>query len=405
MPFELENENEFDLVNVLWLDALLRHQIYLLRVAGSVRNTMQDILQKTEAKIRMLVAGSLTGTKLDVRVRQANAVTKQLRVIRNKAWDEVEEFIVSEMRDLTVTEVKFLREALKFSVPVELSPAAPPDAVLRALTNTKPFEGRLLKDWAKRIRQQDIDRIENQIKIGIYQGESSDTIAKRIVGTAALQGRDGVTQITRNNAQAIARTSVIAFSDAARLEFLMLNQDIFTEELFVATLDSRTTIICQSLDGKLFALGIGPRPPLHWQCRSVRVAMVGAAAIGSRPAKPTTQKMLLREYAAKNNIKTVSSRDALPSGHKGKFDKFARSRIRQMVGRVPAKVTYSDWLKRQSVEFQNDVLGKTRATLFRKGGLKLEKFIDARGKEIPLAQLANKEAQAFRAAGLDLTAF
>ena len=76
-----------------------------------------------------------------------------------------------------------------------------------------------------------------------------------------------------------------------------------------------------------------------------------------------------------------------------------------MIGRIPAKVTYGEWLARQSVEFQDDVLGVTRGRLFRKGGLKLTKFVSRTGDEIPLSELARREADAFRAAGLDPTDF
>jgi hypothetical protein len=53
------------------------------------------------------------------------------------------------------------------------------------------------------------------------------------------------------------------------------------------------------------------------------------------------------------------------------------------------------------VDFQNDTLGITKAKLFREGGLNLDKFVNRNGDELTLAQLAEREAAAFRAAGLD----
>ena len=37
----------------------------------------------------------------------------------------------------------------------------------------------------------------------------------------------------------------------------------------------------------------------------------------------------------------------------------------------------------------------------RKGGLRLDKFVDKAGNEIPLSQLARTDRAAFKAAGLD----
>ena len=97
----------------------------------------------------------------------------------------------------------------------------------------------------------------------------------------------------------------------------------------------------------------------------------------------------------------MSSRGALPRGHRGAFDQYSRGRVRELTGQVPANVNYETFLRRQSVEFQEDVLGKTKARLFRRGDLSLDKFVNRRGDELTLQELARREAQAFRDAGLD----
>jgi len=51
--------------------------------------------------------------------------------------------------------------------------------------------------------------------------------------------------------------------------------------MFVATLDSRTTELCRSLNGRVYRLEDAPRPPLHRNCRSVLKADWGS----SRPTE------------------------------------------------------------------------------------------------------------------------
>jgi len=63
------------------------------------------------------------------------------------------------------------------------------------------------------------------------------------------------------------------------------------------------------------------------------------------------------------------------------------------IGRVPAKTNHDSWLRTQKSGFQNDVLGKAKADIFR-GGVKLDKFVDKRGAELTLPQLRKR-------AGLD----
>ena len=78
----------------------------------------------------------------------------------------------------------------------------------------------------------------------------------------------------------------------------------------------------------------------------------------------------------------------------------ARANIRSSLdGGAPAGQTYQQWLKRQPKEFQDDVLGPTKAALFRDGELSLDKFVDMRsGKPFDLAALKARESEAWAAA-------
>lgn len=102
---------------------------------------------------------------------------------------------------------------------------------------------------------------------------------------------------------------------------------------------------CQALDGRVFALGKGIRPPAHIGCRSTTTPLL----VG--------QTDILGDRAS-------------------------------AVGPVPAKTTYSEWLLGQSVQVQNDVLGIERARLFRKSQLTLDRFVDETGRYYTLDELA-----------------
>lgn len=395
--------------NEEWFDALIRHQIFLMSVSGSVRNEVIAILNRTERDVRAKIADQLarsTEGPTRANLLRARRLLDEIRDIRALAVGQVENLWVDRFRQLMDLEVVSTQKTLELVLPVLVETVLPAAGTLRALVREKPFEGKVLRGWAKRLAADDIDRISDQIQIGLTRGEPVRDIARRIVGSARLHGSDGVLQITRNFAATLTRTAVIHYSNAARSEFFLENQDIFTEERFVATLDARTTPICRSLDGKVFPIGEGPIPPLHYNCRSLRVAVIGAEAIGSRPFKATTERQLLEEFADRNGLRFApKSRAALPHGTKGRFDTFARQRTRELIGQVPARVTYEQWLRAQSTAFQDEVLGRTRARLFRRGGLKLDRFVNRVGDEIPLSELARREAAAFRAAGLDPSAF
>lgn len=390
--------------NAQYFDALIRHQIFLLRVSGSIRNEIYELLDATERDLRAQIRTRIRpgqGITRPVDVRRLEALLRALRATRLRSWDSVRARWVERLIEVANAEPEFLANALQTVSPVVINPNLPAPELLLAIVNERPFEGRILREWADDIQRADLQRIEDQIRIGLTQGESSANIARRVVGTASLRGRDGVTEITRRQAEAISRTAVNAITNQAKRAFYDVNSDVFDGELYVATLDERTTRICSSLDGQRFPVGEGPLPPLHFNCRSLRVPILDRVELGDRPAINVTQRQLLREYTESRNLRTVTRRADLPRGNKGRFDRFARTRKRQLIGQVPAKVSYQEWLGRQSNEFVDDVLGRTRGRLFREGNLPLTRFVNRAGDEIPLRELARREADAFRAAGLD----
>jgi hypothetical protein len=101
----------------------------------------------------------------------------------------------------------------------------------------------------------------------------------------------------------------------------------------------------------------------------------------------------------------VTRRADLPRGERTRFDEFARRQLRAATGTTIAAETYQTFLQRQPRWFQEDVLGRTKARLFREGNLPLDRFVDRAGNELSVAELARREAAAFRRAGLDPSDF
>jgi len=389
--------------NEQFLDALIRHQIYLIRVAGSLRNKINGILAATEDDLRDAIERRLQNNKgFDTYSGQRLKVLERLiHNIRQPAWDKVDEAFFAEVDELARYEPEFTSAAVKAVAPVVLDTIMPSVPRLKAIARATPMEGRVLKEWASRQRATDLSRIMSAVQVGMVQGEDSRAIANRVVGTRQMHKIDGVTEITRRDADSLTRTMTNHVSNVSRQEFLRLNDDLFEWEVLHATLDSRTTPQCRALDGKRFRVGKGPMPPLHFRCRDVRVAALDGEVLGDRPMKPVTEQMLVREYARSNGLEGIEWRKDLPRGSMGRFDQYARGRVRELVGRVPASTTYQQFLERASSEFQDDVLGQTRALLFRKGGVTLDRFVDAQGTQINLGNLARIERGAFIKAGLD----
>jgi SPP1 gp7 family putative phage head morphogenesis protein len=390
--------------NEEFLDAMIRHQIYLLRYSGYVRNKISELLSESEKDIAEKILVRLargTGLSTPAEVSRMNALKDIIHGIRMESWNKADEFFQSEMKELAYKEQIHVGAVLQTVVPVVITTVMPSASLLKTMVLDLPFEGVVMKEWVSSLAKEDLRRINTAVQLGTVAGESAQDITKRVFGSVRLMGTDGTTELTRRQVGAVVRTAVQHVANNSRNLFMNENSELFRLEQFVATLDSRTTPVCRANDGKRFPIGKGPIPPLHYSCRSLRVAVMNENFIGDRPSNPTTERTLVVQYAEENGLGAVKTRNSLPRGTKGKYDKWAREELRKRVGPIPSSTNYQEWLSGQSKMFQEDVLGKTKAKLFRDGHLKLDKFVNRAGDELTLHELAQYHSDAFRAAGLN----
>ena len=371
--------------------SLIRHQTYLMRYSGGLRNKIFKLLDDVEEDILAKIEYKLKNNKT-FEPNKLKILVDQISLIRNESWKLSSVEWVNELTDLAKEHADFLSNSFASHSPLIIAPTLPENNLLKTLVKESPFQGRVLKDWASDLKATDLKRISDQISIGMVQGESGQQISKRV---------KDVMNISKQNVQAITRTAVNHIANKTSQEFYKQNKDLIKNEIYVATLDGRTTAICKSKDGKIYEVGKGYIPPLHFACRSLRVPTIDGNLYGSRPMKPITDKQLVREFLSKNKIESKAKlRKDLPYGTKTDFDKFAAKRVKEIIGVVPAKQNYQQFLTKQPKWFVDDTLGKTKSKLFREGGLTLDKFVDVNGKELTINQLRSRNRKSFEKAGL-----
>lgn len=338
-------------------DAAVRRQISLLRLAAGDVTRVVDTLDSSEPKLRVLIEKFLSilgNERIDITKPSVQERLRRLRLaieeLRLDAMREVEEEAEEQSRLLILAQFAWLGLSVRTITQGRLDPKIPGNSrFAREMVRDLPFEGRTLRTWLRDLAALDAKRIADEVVVGVMQGRSVRDILKAVLGSSKLDGRDGVTQRTRNDLASVITTSVTHFSAQATEAMADANPDTFPRDVFVAVLDAATTPICRSLDGNVYRRGKGPIPPLHMRCRSTRVAL-------------------------------------LP-------------------GQVPDRITYPEWLASQPVAVQDDILGKARGALFRKGGLTLDRFVDRNGRLFTLEELARYNRDAFKAAGLDPDSF
>ncbi|MCF2502772.1 hypothetical protein L0663_05240 [Dyadobacter sp. CY107] len=63
---------------------------------------------------------------------------------------------------------------------VQAAFAMPSNTQLKLIVTSQPFRGRLLKDWASGLQQGEYKRLNDAIRIGITEGQTTEQIVRRI---------------------------------------------------------------------------------------------------------------------------------------------------------------------------------------------------------------------------------
>ena len=187
------------------------------------------------------------------------------------------------------------------------------------------------------IARQNQELLARSIRQGVFSGESTQEIARRLAGRIdfgfegnarqiALAGGESI-KVATHQIQTIVRTSVNQVQNQASQAVYAANKKVAPKYEYVATLDSRTSAICQRLDGQTFDYNNGPTPPQHFNCRSTTVPVVDFD--GLQKKYPSLEKPPTTQF------------DTRPSS----------------TGRVPQGTAYGDWLLNQDKELQIKTLG------------------------------------------------
>jgi len=337
----------------------IRHAVYLEQLKNSeVRRLIRLFNNDIEPDVMALIEKHIgRGTFTEKRLAE---LSKANQAVIATGYKNLEKDFTKELKEIGITEAQWNALMLKQVVPIDFDFVTPHLATLKSAVSNSYVHGKLLKDWFDDLGRQTASRITQQINIGIANGESIYHITRRIRGTRAAGFADGILQESRRNIESVVRTAVTQTVTNSSEELYKANSDIVKGVQMVATLDSRTTEICMGYDGKVFGIDEGPRPPFHYQCRTRTI-----------PVLKSWKEMGIKLKEA-------------PEGTRASMD-----------GQVSAKKTYGTWLKEQKPEFQNEVLGPTRANLFRSGKVRIDNFTRD-GRLLNLEELRKREGLSYR---------
>lgn len=329
--------------------AFISHQIWLQRTASGEVKDLAPFIQemRDEIKRQVLLFGD------DGRsTARLNKLLRDLEEALTGLTGDWQTKLTEDLKELAAYEAEWNVKTLTANVNAEfVTPTAEQvwaAAEFQPLSfSDKPVDfTKLMNGWG----ETEVARLVTGVKMGFVQGQTTRQIVKNVVGAG------GLADISERNAATVIRTALSHVSNEARNETYHQNNDIIEKYEIVATLDSRTSTICRSLDRQKYEIGKGPIPPFHPNCRT------------------TTAPVISSEF------------DFL--------DKGAKRAAKSADGgtQVSANTTYYEFLKQQPAWFQDQALGPVRGKIFRNSGISPEEFrvisVDGFGNPLTLKQMA-----------------
>ena len=340
-------------------DEILDNALQVFRLAANQRSITLANLKKLEKELlAKFIVEDLTArqkAKLETFIKRTDKLIEKHFKSLQKELDLEGIAEVASFATVHAYEIAFGFEALNL----------PTKDYFKSVASNVLIEGSPAADWWRGQSEDLKFRFAGQVRQGLTNGENNQQIISRIIGK---NGYPGIMETARRNAAALVQTSVQAVANDARRATFDANPDVIKGLRQVSTLDGRTSLTCVAYSNAAWDLNRKPilgttlpfngGCPRHFNCRSVEI--------------PITKTF--RELGLDMDEPTGTTRASAD-------------------GQINVNTSFEDFLDRRGKAYQDQVLGKGRADLYRQGKITLRDLIYADGRPVSLEELKRKYAK------------
>lgn len=355
-------------LNAAILDEVNVHAVDLSRVEVRQQQKILRELDRLEKDLlaQLVKVDPTTPIQQTYQRKRTEKLLLQTQATIRTAYTDINNQFTPRMRELADIEATWAAGIINpatHGIPVELSVIGLTGKQLEVLVSDVMISGAPTKKWWGKQAGDLQFKFERAIRDGMLQGEGIGKMVQRVRGTKAGNYADGIMKATKHHAEMLVRSSVQTVANRVREDVWAGNHHLLDAIMWASTLDARTTIHCIVRDGMKYSAkdhrplghgypwGGGPGS-LHIGCRSTTCPVVAGAD----------------ELGIKADEATRSSMD----------------------GYVPKSTTYEAWLKGKPAEFQDAVMGKGKAQLWRQGKITFRDLVNQNGRPLRLAELREK---------------
>jgi len=300
-----------------------------------------------------IIVGKLNLFTNESDIKRLTAVKKLIDQEINALYSGLVIPIQEDMQGFAKISHEGLFTALNTATGVGYAYASLPKGTIKEIISMKEIhlvgdKGYTLTELFDNAKRAHINNYKQIIAGGLASNDGHRNIAKRL--------KDANARAT-TNMTALVHTAISSARDKADQKAYNDFDDVITGWKSIAVLDSRTSLHCAGLDGRMYYKKQGypkyedipNRPPRHFRCRS--------------------------RLVAQTDFKTETTR--AQNGDKK--------------GQVSSKTKFNEWFSSQSADFQRNYLGKGRYELYKSGKLQIKDFVDIKtGEKFTIQEIRDK---------------
>lgn len=262
-------------------DAAIKESVYLDKYSAGLAKDVRKLLDDAQNEIVGAIAKNDPTAPIMTKWKAARLekLNDDINNILNNTYGEIKKEVNSGLKKVGSVQAKSAVNTINGIVGIDVFDVTLTNSNVQGIVENTMIQGNIIGEWWDKQSDSVKSKLSAQmaegtkaIQIGLVQGESVGDLISRVRGTAL---KPGVMSLTKREATALVRTSVMQVANAVRQETYKKNADVLDGIEWCSTLDARTTPLCQAMDGKRYDMELNPidhdmeypgGPPAHWQC-------------------------------------------------------------------------------------------------------------------------------------------
>ena len=224
-------------INDRLADVSTRHEIEVRRWSNATLRKVLAALKRSDARI----IERLLGETSDLSRARQEKLLRDLRKVMDGAYLDATGALQVDLEGLAAYEAEWQTDMFKRVLPVKFETVTPLASQVVAAVNSRPFQGKLLKEVYAELPAAAFRKVRDTIRGGFIEGRTTDQIVRDLRGRAEFGYKDGILAKNRRDVESVVRTAVNHTANTAREYIYEENTDLISGVRWNSTLDGRTT--------------------------------------------------------------------------------------------------------------------------------------------------------------------